>query len=312
MSRRRTGFTLIELLVVIAIIAILIGLLLPAVQKVREAAARAKCQNNIKQIALGLHNYHSAMQQFPMGADANGYSAFATLLPYIEQDPLYKSFDLTQSPTATVNQPYRAVTLATYRCPSDSPGSLPANTAGSSYRLNAGVSIVNTYPTAVNAAMPPNDGGFWANVAYRVGDFTDGTSNTGAVSEHVIGDFSNAVSTPDADTYQPGTYPATPDEALQQCNAIDPTNLSFQGNSSAGDFWTSFGHTSTRYYHAFPPGNRSCMFPPQRISTTANSRHTRMVNVALFDGSVRTVTYSINLTAWRALGTRNGGEVVVE
>jgi hypothetical protein len=138
---------------------------------------------------------------------------------------------------------------------------------------------------------------------------TDGTSNTAALSEHVKGDYSNSVVSLNGDTFQPGTYPATPDEALAQCNAIDPNNLTFQGNSNAGDYWISTSHTSTRYYHALPPGNRSCMFPPQRIATTANSAHTKLVNVCLFDGSVRTINYSIDLAAWRALGTRNGGEV---
>src|SRR5205823_7380072 len=125
--------------------------------------------------------------------------------------------------------------------------------------------------------MPPNDGGFWANTPYRVADLLDGTSTTAAFSEHVKGDFSNAIPTLDGDTFQPGTYPNTPDEALAQCNAIDWTNLSFQGKSNAGDFWSSTDHTSTRYYHSFPPGNRSCMFPPQRIATTANSKHTKTV-----------------------------------
>ena len=102
MRRNRNAFTLIELLVVIAIIAILIGLLLPAVQKVREAAARMKCQNNLKQLALALHNYHDVKQVFPQGkgpsyAGAPVYarwSVHAHLLPYIEQDPLYNEHRL--------------------------------------------------------------------------------------------------------------------------------------------------------------------------------------------------------------------------
>src|SRR5512144_2061101 len=106
MRRDRCGFTLIELLVVIAIIAILIGLLLPAVQKVREAAARTKCTNNLKQLALALHSYHDSNNGFPVGkgppyAGAAGYarwSAHAQLLPYIEQDPLYKSINFNFAP----------------------------------------------------------------------------------------------------------------------------------------------------------------------------------------------------------------------
>src|SRR5437588_1035852 len=105
-NRKRRAFTLIELLVVIAIIAILIGLLVPAVQKVREAAARAQCQNNLKQLALGIHNYHDVNKQLPPARVArDAYVTWPVLImPYIEQGPLYKQFDIrlgfTQQPAS--------------------------------------------------------------------------------------------------------------------------------------------------------------------------------------------------------------------
>jgi prepilin-type processing-associated H-X9-DG protein len=309
---------LIELLVVIAIIAILMGLLLPAVQKVREAAARLKCQNNLKQIGLALHHYHDGQGALPASRNVTfnlSFSAHSRLLPYLEQENCYRTIDFTMSPLDPMNDERagRSV-IATFLCPSDSRSEVPAGWAVTNYRANEGTSLVFGYgpsdPNGVNAAMPPPNGPFFANSKYRFADINDGLSNTAAFSEHLIGDFSNGISTPNGDTYRPGTYPATPDEAMAQCAAIDVSDLRFQGNSNVGAPWLRGSHSTTSYYHSPPPGWRSCMFPPLRIMTTANSNHTNGVNVLLLDGSVRFVSNSISLPAWRALGTRNGGEAL--
>ncbi len=193
---RRTAFTLIELLVVIAIIAVLIGLLLPAVQKVREASNRTKCSNNLKQQTLALHNYALSFGQFPPAYVNSppspydylpGWGWGMLILPFVEQDPLYKSFNYPPAlfggganpapPTPLTQTP-----LAIYRCPSDIGPALNTfrnNHATSNYRAVCG---------------PDNAGGFfitnqdrggvmWQNSKIRITDIPDGTSSTLAIGE---------------------------------------------------------------------------------------------------------------------------------
>jgi prepilin-type processing-associated H-X9-DG protein len=138
----------------------------------------------------------------------------------------------------------------------------------------------------------------------------DGTSNTAAFSEHLVGDFTNGAAMEKGDTFRPGTYPSTPDQAMADCAAIDIHDLSKQGYSNVGGPWLQGYHSTTSYWHSAPPNSRSCMFPPSRIMTTANSNHTNLVNVCLCDGSVRSVANSISLATWRALGTRNSGDLL--
>ncbi len=306
MTRRRSAFTLIELLVVIAIIAILIGLLLPAVQKVREAAARMQCSNNLKQLGLALHNYHGTLGVLPPGRDNNELSTHAYLLPYLEQDNAYRLVNFAAPWNDPSNTVACAISIKSLLCPSDPRNQVPVGWAGNNYRVNQGSGILWGLPSASgpNSLLPPPNGPFYLNSNIRLTDITDGTSNTAAWSEHMKGDFSNAISTLNGDTFEPGTYPNTPDEAVAYCNAGK------QGVSNVGAPWLQGYHSTTIYFHVGPPNGLSCMYPPGRIATTANSGHTNGVNMALCDGSVRFVTNGIDLYTWRGLGSRNGGELL--
>lgn len=318
-SARKSGFTLIELLVVIAIIAILIGLLLPAVQKVREAAARMSCQNNVKQIALALHNYHDANKVLPPGRDSKDFSAFAYILPYMEQDNIFRTINFTikcdiNAPGANANP--MAARIKSFICPSDPGiGGVPAQWAPSSYRVNQGSNILWGMPSAsgANSLLPAPNGPFFVNSAIKITDITDGTSNTAMVSEHAMGSFNGGVLDPDNTQrlgQSVGLYPSTPDEAVQMCESVGWQNPTYNGYPETGAPWILGYHSTTIYFHVGPPNSRSCMYPGGRIGTAARSAHTGGVNVALCDGSVRFINDSIPLATWRALGSRDGGEPV--
>ena len=310
--RRRVAFTLIELLVVIAIIAILIGLLLPAVQKVREAAARMKCSNNLKQLGLAIHSYHDANNQLPPGWDfATSWGQLARILPYIEQDNVYKMIDFTKPITDPVNLPSQQITISTFLCPSDRQNPMPSLGAPTNYHGNAGNWVVFVTARGLNGNEPPNGIFYTESKKITMPSISDGTSNTAFYSERVLGDGNMGAVSPLEDTFNgPNGAPGQPnsaDLAHSWCQSIDITNPANQFPIFMGAPW---GHGQHNYQHITPPNGRSCgWLPSLRATMTASSRHTGGVNVVFGDGSVRFVRDSIDIPTWRALGSRNGGEV---
>ena len=346
---RRKGFTLIELLVVIAIIAILIGLLLPAVQKIREAANRMKCSNNLKQIGLALMTYEGTNEklppasQFPWQPTGNGSDDFlrmdkpfgpnwaVLLLPYIEQDNLYKQSNAQNYPGVAItpgvvpagtDQSWRAirnVEVSTYKCPSDpnnknhftnpAATNLEADWARGNYGVTAsfedfdhlsnGTSYTSKkipgYTAApYTTASPMMSGNYGAKIA----EITDGTSNTAMVAE-----LRSGLSALDPrGVWALGFSGASIVNAGR--NNTNPTPNNYLGTSSQGDeialcstFWT------------VDSGPKFGMGCTGTIMTSAQARsaHTGGVNVGLGDGSVRFIKNSIDQATWCLLLSKADG-----
>lgn len=326
----RRGFTLIELLVVVAIIGVLVALLLPAVQQAREAARRTQCVHNLKQIGLALHNYHDVYGALPPGRAQRALppsgttpfiepiSAHTRLLPFLGESVVYDLVNFEVPWSDPQNDPVRLTNVAVLTCPTDpKSGRLTPVGAPTNYRASEGCTLAFGHPFnntdlnppagPVNTSLPPPDGVFFVNFSCKLGEILDGTSRTAAFSEHVVGDFSNGIATEMGDTFRPGTYPATMDQAVADCRATDIKDLSKQGVSNVGAPWLYGYHSTTAYHHTSPPNTRSCMYPSLRIMTTANSWHVGGVHLLLCDGSVQFVENAIDLSVWRRLGSRNDG-----
>jgi prepilin-type N-terminal cleavage/methylation domain-containing protein/prepilin-type processing-associated H-X9-DG protein len=338
--RKRTAFTLIELLIVIAIIATLIGLLLPAVQKVRTAAARLQCGNNLHQLGLALHNYHSALDTLPPAFKADvpsafaglppyffSWSALAELNPYLEQTSIYNRMDLNQPiymppsfDISPANQFAVQQVVKLFLCPADkmqpvSSGYGLPTMGPTNYAVCVGSGTTRGGPPL---GSPWNaDGMFEARIPHRLVEVQDGTSNTAMMSESLLGDgpenFAGPIPGPVQTVY--AYVPGTPlsDAA---CAAAQLWNV----ENRRGFMWATGEMRCGSYNHYLPPNAMvpDCVTndlnpgPGQYTANafrTARSNHPGGVNVLLGDGSVRLVGNTITLDVWRALGTRAGGEV---
>lgn len=349
--RGRRAFTLIELLVVIAIIAILVAILLPAVQQAREAARRSNCKNNLKQLGVGLHNYHDVYDTFPghpvacvedppqtsgtnhQGKCWEGWSGLSVILPYIEEQAVYEQADFDwywDNTSPHNNRPVNRATITTFLCPSDpySNKKPQGSSAPTSYMLSGGpVSGWSVNPAA---------GFFTLQSSVRLADCKDGPSNTILAAESQIGDHSRDLNSMTMRNRGAGNLTSTGTRHnrlfdgsatnLQRINdyhdacraPVEAGTYSANDNDSdAGRFWASGRIMWGPWFNTLMPPNTP-VFCDNDDSVTelriksANSWHPGGAQMLMGDGAVKMISDSIDQAMYIGLGSIRGGELLGE
>ena len=330
----RRAFTLIELLVVIAIIGVLVGLLLPAVQSAREAARRAQCLNNLKQLGLGLASYEGTFSALPpslaLAGTGNqvtwfgGWSVHGRILPYLEQGPLFNAINFAVGYADPVNTTVSAASVAVFLCPSEVQAVEPAtHDFGLAGVINYGFNMGDWY---VWGGFGPkhNRAPFGPNHSRKLSELRDGTSQTIAAAEvtayqSYIRDCGglaqinqpDAIPAPDAD-------PATvAPEYLSGCSEKTSGHTEWvDGHVHQSGFTTAWTPNRKIIRPTLPglsqdlTGQREARGGPTYAAVTSRSYHPGGVHTLFVDGSVRFIKETIQGSTWRALGTISGGEVI--
>jgi prepilin-type N-terminal cleavage/methylation domain-containing protein len=330
--RKRKGFTLIELLVVIAIIAILIALLLPAVQQAREAARRTQCKNNLKQIGLGMHNYHDVFQMFPLGGTARpeapgppafgvhiSIGAFASILPFLEETNLLNLY-VSEKPWEQQTPVAAKTVVKPYLCPSNTGPEVDTNPVLANYPIGVELGSINyllskgaTQRWCLTAASDRNVGMFGINLKTKFRDITDGSSNTLCVGEGASGGAWEVAAGAAPSTPIPS--PAGRVQAGWIAPQPNPVNIqSLSGYTTAGNYGTTVWALNKNpvVETVYDDGDLGNCNSAGDYTSNFRSPHVGGGQFLLGDGSGRFISENIDQGVYNALGTRGNGEVVGE